>query len=92
MPSKRETDEQYDRIISCLREHGELTRDAIHKYTTLPINVTTPRVRELLDAGRLVETVSVRNPDSGRMARLVTLPHGPAVIDPQQAFALEETL
>ena len=92
IPSKSTTDEQYDRIISCLREHGELTRDAISKYTTLPINVTTPRVRELLDAGRLVDGMTVLNPGTGRSARLLMLPHGPAYIDPQQALALEETL
>ena len=73
IPSKSTTDEQYDRIISCLREHGELTRDAISKYTTLPINVTTPRVRELLDAGRLVDGMTVLNPGTGRYARLVLL-------------------
>lgn len=91
MPSEAEKEGQYTRIVACLREHGPMTRLAIHEKTGIGYNVVTPRVLELVDAGRLVLGMTVRNEGTGRAARLVMLPHGPAVIDPQQALALEET-
>jgi hypothetical protein len=89
MPSPHVIEDQHRRIVACLQEHGEMTRAVVSEKTGIPINVVTPRVRELLDAGRLVEGRSVRNEDSGKLAKLVMLPHGPAYIDPQQAFAMD---
>jgi hypothetical protein len=90
IPSASSTEEQYDRILACLRENGPMTRRDLWKTTSIDYNVVTPRVRELLDAGRLVEGRSVLNEDSGAMAREVMLPHGRAYVEPQQAFSLEE--
>lgn len=48
-PSSDKNEEAYERIIDVLRECGEATRDALSVLTSLPINIITPRVRELLD-------------------------------------------
>ena len=63
--------ELYERLLDALRELGEATRDELSVRTGVPINVVTPRVRELLDAGRIVETGRTRLTRAGREAKLL---------------------
>jgi len=65
--------ELYERLLDALRELGEATRDELSVRTGVPINVVTPRVRELLDAGRIVETGRTRLTRAGREAKLLAL-------------------
>lgn len=79
-------------VFDAVCELGSASNEAIQKQTGLPINVVTPRVKELRDkgylgferigkssAGRPVMYWSVRNPNDKKLKEVANETHGAAV-------------
>ena len=60
-------------IYNWILERGEYgaTRDEIFNHFGYRMNTVTPRVRELLDEGRIIETDKFRLTTAGRKARVL---------------------
>lgn len=76
-PSPQSREGQWEAILDVVRQEGEVTRDRLQEVTRIPINVVTPRVRELIDGGQLIEG-DYGETRLGNKARLLMLPYGPA--------------
>lgn len=61
------------RVLDYVWSHPGCTRRAISKATGIEINVVTPRVRELLDNGLLIEQGSTIDPGNNRHANCLFL-------------------
>lgn len=62
-----------NRILDYVWSHPGCTRRSISKNTGIEINVVTPRVRELLDSGMLIEQGSKIDPGNNRHANCLFL-------------------
>jgi len=74
--STRKVQLDRERILAHVRNSGGETRDQIEEATGMIGNTIRPRVKELLRAGKLVETTIQRPTRTGRGANVLVIGEG----------------